>query len=446
MRITKVSVKGLFGMFDHEIPINQDSRITIVHGPNGVGKTVLLRMVHGLFNYEYWLLGKIPFDEFRIDFENAELVTVRKLQEEARLYIEYSDSTGIIHSTPFVPRIDSDIFDYDGPLQSAIREELPDYIQFWFGETSYWADVFYPPAEDLIEAILNDDTEAQESHRSRTRFDLLTEHEILEKYPQIHTDVYGKIPDWFARIRQVVNTRLIHTGRLDHYTVNERDVVDLFVGETDSFWIPQPFPAVWEFSARVREQFQNVLVSKFEESSGTEFETRVKELLDTLRTHEDFVKLSSYDWAQEIRKFLLQRTKDEIAPAHKGDDVLEEIVAFEDIINSRLLFKQLKVDEVEGFSITDENGNVVQPWYLSSGEQQLLVLYYQLLFETEPDTLVMIDEPELSMNVVWQRNFLKDLQRIIELRNFDVLIATHSPEVIFDKWDWTVALGARADD
>ena len=55
----------------------------------------------------------------------------------------------------------------------------------------------------------------------------------------------------------------------------------------------------------------------------------------------------------------------------------------------------------------------------------------------------MIDEPELSMNVVWQRNFLKDLQRIIELRKFDVLIATHSPQIIHDKWDWTGAHWAK---
>ena len=38
MRITKVLVKKLFGIFDHEIPLNQDSRITIIHGPNGFGK------------------------------------------------------------------------------------------------------------------------------------------------------------------------------------------------------------------------------------------------------------------------------------------------------------------------------------------------------------------------------------------------------------------------
>ena len=56
MRITKISVKGLFGMFDHEIPLNQESRITIIHGPNGVGKTVLAADAsRTMFNYEYEL-------------------------------------------------------------------------------------------------------------------------------------------------------------------------------------------------------------------------------------------------------------------------------------------------------------------------------------------------------------------------------------------------------
>jgi hypothetical protein len=36
--------------------------------------------------------------------------------------------------------------------------------------------------------------------------------------------------------------------------------------------------------------------------------------------------------------------------------------------------------------------------------------------------------------------FLKDLQTIIKLADFDVLIATHSPSIIEDRWDLTVEL------
>ena len=95
---------------------------------------------------------------------------------------------------------------------------------------------------------------------------------------------------------------------------------------------------------------------------------------------------------------------------------------FQDIINERLLFKSLEYfrkDAIqEDFGFYTKDGNSLKLEDLSSGEQHLLILYYQLVFEIQPDTLVMIDEPELSMNVVWQRNFLKDLQRIIRIAQF----------------------------
>jgi predicted ATP-binding protein involved in virulence len=45
MRVRSIDVKGLFGVFNHEIPINSAERVTIIHGPNGFGKTVTLRMI-----------------------------------------------------------------------------------------------------------------------------------------------------------------------------------------------------------------------------------------------------------------------------------------------------------------------------------------------------------------------------------------------------------------
>ena len=49
MRIKRVFVKRLFNLFDHDINMKMDDRITIVHAPNGFGKTAILRMISGLF-------------------------------------------------------------------------------------------------------------------------------------------------------------------------------------------------------------------------------------------------------------------------------------------------------------------------------------------------------------------------------------------------------------
>ena len=38
-RLQRVVVDGLFRTYDHEIELNLADRVTLLHGPNGVGKT-----------------------------------------------------------------------------------------------------------------------------------------------------------------------------------------------------------------------------------------------------------------------------------------------------------------------------------------------------------------------------------------------------------------------
>ena len=77
---------------------------------------------------------------------------------------------------------------------------------------------------------------------------------------------------------------------------------------------------------------------------------------------------------------------------------------------------------------------------LSSGEQHDLVLLYDLLFGIAKNSLIMVDEPELSLHVAWQEEMLSDLQEMASLSDFRVLLATHSPQIIGDRWDLTSEL------
>jgi len=67
-------------------------------------------------------------------------------------------------------------------------------------------------------------------------------------------------------------------------------------------------------------------------------------------------------------------------------------------------------------------------------------MFYELLFKVRKDSLILIDEPEITLHVAWQEEFLRDLQEMTRLSSFDVLIATHSPLIISDRWDLTVEL------
>ena len=127
------------------------------------------------------------------------------------------------------------------------------------------------------------------------------------------------------------------------------------------------------------------------------------------------------------------------------DALAERVSLFKQILNSRLLYKRVSVDKDRGFEFHTTSGDLLSPENLSSGEQHEVVLLYFLLFIVEPNSLILIDEPELSLHIAWQMKFLDDLQQITQLSSFDVLIATHSPEIIGDRWNLTIELSGPAD-
>ncbi len=109
-------------------------------------------------------------------------------------------------------------------------------------------------------------------------------------------------------------------------------------------------------------------------------------------------------------------------------------------VNGKFRNKQIHLDRTDGL-VAECGGSRLQLNSLSSGEQHELVLHYDLLFRVQPNTVVLIDEPELSLHVEWQKRFLPDLKQIVELSGFDAVVATHSPFIVGDDDDLMVGLG-----
>ena len=79
--------------------------------------------------------------------------------------------------------------------------------------------------------------------------------------------------------------------------------------------------------------------------------------------------------------------------------------------------------------------------YLSSGEKNLLLLYFHIIFKS-PDSISddetfieLIDEPEVSMHPAWLMNFVDSLKHINEVLdrkdNYQYIITTHSPGITY---------------
>ena len=95
MRVNGISVKGLFGMFDHVIPLQNAERVTIIIGPNGFGKTMMLRMIAALVEGTTSILEHTPFTEICFTLEDG---TARIIRREEHRYKENRPLADELHN------------------------------------------------------------------------------------------------------------------------------------------------------------------------------------------------------------------------------------------------------------------------------------------------------------------------------------------------------------
>ena len=379
MRIREFSVAELFGIFHHHVPLNLEDRITIVHGPNGFGKTVLLGMLDGLFNGEYAVFRRVPFREFQAALEDG---------RELRVHRFPSDVGGgdriLIHGP--------------GPDQTF--------------------DITSPPASPVG---------------------------VREAAP----------PAWLAELQGAVRVHSVRAGRLSSSPGTPSPTASAVAADSEDLAreMERALAQSVELSARLDASFPERLLAEIEGSMPPPTEAALRERFQMLHSKrrrlaeagllqgdEAGAEIPGDRLGEVARAALEVHARDAWARLQAFDGLLHRIELLKELVNSRFLYKSLSVHRDEGFVFTAAGGGRLPLAALSSGEQNELALLHELLFEVEPGALVLIDEPELSLHIAWQQEFLGDLSRITALSGFDVVLATHSPDIVGDRWDLTVEL------
>ena len=454
MNIDALDVKGLFGSFDHRLSFCPNERVMIMIGPNGYGKTMTLRIVDSLFNHSFTRLARLPFWNVTVSFDNqSELVVQRsaKIQpNQTRLPLRVSireNGKEVSKFTPTKEKIDTRTLDF--PV-AALDDIIPVIER---AGARLWRNVQTNELMDLEDVLLT----------------------FGEDLPGVSEALSSSSPDWLKEIKDDIRVRLIGTERLTGASASVDDLrkygrrvgrpgwaeryitkrtVRVYSEElaksinqamTDYGTLSQSTDRT--FPARVVADSSNAGTSIEElRDNLDEIETRRQELEDVglLAREEEQFDVPSLDSVDASRHPVLHvYAKDAKQKLSLFDDLYEKVSSFRRIINSRFLYKHL-VPGKSGLSVVSNKDQELDLEMLSSGEQHELVIIYELLFRTMDNSLIMIDEPELSLHVAWQEKFLGDLQEMAQLSNFRAILATHSPEIIGERWDLTVELQGPA--
>lgn len=429
-----------------------DERMTIIHGLNGYGKTTILKMVNALFHRRYSDLRSTPFNEFRVDLEDGSCLAVSKIGvPEARLKSELKRRKN------------------RGILVRLLRNgKEVEKVELHSPSPDEWEvlHTHYPTPDQFIAGLVRESRGTWRYVQTNEEFSF---EDVIDRFgEQMPQGIYKferPQAEWLQQLQKSVKVRFIESQRLLRLAKGERHrrthdyegasspALELSVAVHASDLAKAIQGKLAEYatlSQSLDRTFPGRLVEHMQ--SGNIYQTAsIEQLRDKLNKLEEkrnrLQEAGLLDKQEDLRFQVPEELQDptlRVLPVYVTDvekklgvfdDIAAKIDLLKHIVNNRFSYKKISIDKEKGFVFKTDSGSPLNPAHLSSGEQHMLVLFSELLFRVESNSLVMIDEPEISLHVTWQKQFLRDLQGVTELASFDVLIATHSPQIISDRWD-----------
>jgi len=410
--LTKIRIQGLFDKFNYEIELKEEG-ITILTGPNGYGKTTILKILHALTHKNLIFFFNLPFKEIEI-IKSENQVKLSKADDD-NLEIQWMGKTVDYTKHDFIQKF----------------KHLTNMMPIQQIEEDRWLD-------RNIDTIY-------------TTENLLIH--LAENNPSILAKLYKKeLPDfidaYLIREQRLIRKSIINRkSKYPPYPFDENfnETIKIYANEL-SVYIKDVLAKASQIGQELDSSFPKRLFDEPESISEADFNKRydiIKEKQKALHLYGlSATQEGNYaSFKLENAKALLVYLNDTEKKLAGFDDLLEKLKIFATILNKReFVFKQLKISPDFGFKFLTDNDKELPLTELSSGEQQEVVLLYELLFKIRQNTIVLIDEPEISLHVAWQKEVLNDLLKISKLRKIEIIVATHSPQIIDDKWDWVVDL------
>lgn len=455
-RVKRIAVSRMFGVFDHSIELNMDARATIIVGANGVGKTRLLESVALVLNSRFKRLAENTFSKLVVEFDDKSVLSVVPVlrdvahsRSDARLDAPITRSRRqrqpqsrvaswrleMLQPSGTAERWDAPAVDID----SHRPRELPPWIRplgpdRWLDERServYTTELLvsvYGVDEQKLKELSGDDEPVWfKSLRRETSVQLIETQRLVVTKPRERarfssddsTDVRFAVSDVAAElIERIRRANLQYTRRS---SVLDRTYVDRFLTAVPSTSDVQALKARLEDISKRRTRLEGFALLGTEPDSAT-----MRWTLELPQDKRLALELYTNDMARKLKEL---------------EPLAEQLEKFIQVMNRKLRNKRLVPDPEQGLYVVQDMTSVrLELQQLSSGEQHELVLLYNLIFRVGQNSLVLIDEPELSLHPIWQEQFIDDLLDIVGSRKFDVVLATHSPYIIGARSDLCVAL------
>lgn len=421
-KIARIEVEKLFGVYNYVLDCSSDrndDNLMILYGDNGTGKSTILHLIYYLLsnkrrNGHKSRMANVEFKSFKLIFDNDDYILASRKKGNLSLigsfYIEY--------------KINGKVDDF---LLKAKRNDNDSWV------IRSWEDDSEEPFEKLME--LMDETRILYISDNRKELDNEDEQNSYEELK----NGYSRI-----RIRRDKNEEEVETeirnlkewiiGRaLAASKKGEEGTSDIYLKILKQL----TYNNNYTLDSIEKLKLELLKLSKMANpyvKMGFLSDSDYKGLLDNL----DKISEGKKELVSSILTPYIEMLSNKLTALNNLMRILSFLI---DSLSEYFHEKIIDFTVNDGFVIRhSKNGSVIAPHSLSSGEKQLLILFSKIIRRSSESSFIIIDEPEISLNIKWQRMLMDTLSFFVGESHAQFIIATHSFEILSRHMDNVVKL------
>lgn len=411
----------LLGFKDSERKLDlcfSDESVSVIYGENGSGKTTLLRVLHAILSQDEHVLLNERIRDCTVFFTADGVSTsvhIYRINEseseddESNKEVFHYDWKEFEQSA--LQGSTSILFGVNRGTPSTFGLDPMDLYQFISRHREY-ASAFSPPSRlsrfsDEFSAFVNT---RRRLRRNRTTRELNFQQANLS-LDSIQIDQVQNLIEQRYRLAKRVTSERVQKALFDTLSLAITPKTEREEGTLVDIDRTELAKLITENKKRLIEALMDTAENKLR-----------NELIDILQNpslKDGFERFLSNNLLSQLLFTMVQELKEE-------ESILQSITILQDMFNTHLSKGKRMIIDDDGIYVQLQHGRHSLS-DLSSGERHLLTVLTVLIIEGTNKDFLMIDEPELSLNIRWQRELIKLLVTLSP--HTQIILASHSPSI-----------------
>lgn len=441
--IKRFEIKELFGIYNVDIPFKNN--INIFVGENGLGKTTILNVLNYIIQGDSESLSSINFNTIILTLGNNTKIKILhddllnnnlSLPDRNRVnhYLEEDDYSFITR------RIAMEIFKEKSPKILEDKEEREKIFERILRRYRY--DLSPSMLEKIYNLVLKNEN-FQEDLKNSWEYKIYQYMKNWDKiiylptYRRIEEDFNSYLEnspdkDYYRKDRKKRNFSYLQFGMDDVQRAIDYACETLKNNTNEGFKAMTSNLLTNYVNISENKEKINFTSKNFNESTLDIVFSRLADKIDQNIKEKIIKMLKENNTAEDkYHQYLLSIINELSSIYEKNKQIDDNLENFKNVCNNYLVNKNVEYDKFK-IECKVEQKVSKQPILLknlSSGEKQIISLFSKLYLNTDEKNIILFDEPELSLSILWQKRLLPDI--INSNRCSFIAIITHSP-FIFD--------------